>query len=538
MRRSIVGTLLVLLAACDSSTGTESETPADSGSTPEPDAPGSSDDDAPTPGDDDTDDDSSTDDDAIADDDGPPLSDDDMPSDDDDSATPSPSDDDSRSDDDSSTSDDDSTADDDSGGAPSFGDDDAAVDDDTPSDDDTVVPPSPVSNACDPLPPAEGPTIELSPQDDLAAAVAAAEEGTTLLLADGEYDVSGAEYIVFDVPGVTLRSLSGDPESVVIDGGYEIGSILNVRADDVTIAEVTLQRCQWHPIHVTGGVDSDTNRTTIYRVRVIDPGQQAIKINASEGYYADEGRIECSTLLLTDEGRERVTDCYTGGVDAHLARAWHVSDNHIEGFFCAQGLSEHAVHFWNSARDTVVERNRIVDCARGVGFGLGESGNGTSRDYGDDACPGAGFVGHYGGTIRNNMVFGGSEALFSSEFGMDSGVSLEQACGTIVVHNSVFAAQPPFVSMEYRFSNTDVVIANNLVSHRILERDGGLAELVGNLTDVPAATFNDAAAGDLHLAADSVAIDQSEATPAIPTEGDFDGDPRDDGAPDVGADEL
>lgn len=389
---------------------------------------------------------------------------------------------------------------------------------------------------CDPLPPPEGELIEVSPGDDLVQAIAAASEGATVLLDDGTYDVGGAEYIVFDVPGVTLRSRSGDPSSVVIDGGYQIGSILNVQADDITIAEVTLQRCQWHPIHVTGGADSDTTGTLIYRVRVIDPGQQAIKINANEGTYADDGIIACSTLLLTDAGREHVSDCYTGGIDAHLAHGWWVHDNLIEGFFCAQGLSEHAVHFWNSGRDTVVERNRIVDCARGIGFGLGESGNGTSRDYGDDACPGASFVGHYGGVIRNNMVFASSSALFASEYGCDSGVSLEQACGTQVLHNTVFTTEPPFVSMEYRFANTDVLIANNLTSHRILERDGATAELVGNLTDVPEETFVDAAAGDLHLAEGSPAIDAAEPVPEASVEVDFDGEVRS-GARDVGADE-
>jgi hypothetical protein len=394
----------------------------------------------------------------------------------------------------------------------------------------------PVAGDCDPLPPADGDVVNLGPGDDLAAAIASASEGTTLLLADGTYDVSQVEYIVFDVPGVTLRSETGDPESVVIDGGYQIGSILNVRADHVTIAEVTLQRCQWHPIHVTGGTDSDTTGTHIYRVRVVDPGQQAIKINASDGYYADEGTIACSTLLLTDAGRERVTDCYTGGIDAHLARGWWVHHNHIEGFFCAEGLSEHGIHFWNSARDTVVEQNRIVDCARGIGFGLGENGNGTARDYGDDACPGASFVGHYGGLIRNNVVFGSSGALFSSQFGFDSGVSLEQACGTEVVHNTVYTTDTPFVSMEYRFANTRALIANNLTSHQIQERDGASAELLGNITDAAESLFVDAAGGDLHLASESPAIDASEPLPSGAPEVDFEGDARD-AAPDVGADE-
>lgn len=399
-------------------------------------------------------------------------------------------------------------------------------------------PPPPPAVGCTPLPPPEGDVLELGPEDDLAAAIADAPTGRTLVLLDGTYDVSGAGYIVFDTPGVTLRSQSGDPSTVVLDGGYAIGSVLNVRASNVTIAEITIQRPMWHPIHVTGGTSANTEDTLIYRVRAIDPGQQAIKINASgEGFYSDGGTVACSHLELTDAGRSQVTDCYTGGIDAHLGWGWEIRDNHIEGFWCEQGLSEHGVHFWNGARDTLVERNVIVDCARGVGFGLGANGNGTTREYDDDPCPGAsGYVGHFGGIIRNNTVLAGRPELFDSQSGFDSGVALEQACEAQVVHNTIVSLQPPFVSMEYRFPNTQASIANNLVTHSITERDGGQATLMGNLSDQGTEHFVDAAGGDLHLVDGSTAIDAGVGLPAGLADEDFEGDLRD-GSPDVGADE-
>jgi hypothetical protein len=186
----------------------------------------------------------------------------------------------------------------------------------------------------------------------------------------------------------------------------------------------------------------------------------------------------------------------------------------------------------------VVERNTIIDCARGIGFGLGESGNGTSRDYGDDPCPGVtGFIGHYGGVIRNNAILGRDPAMFASQFGMDSGVALEQACGAVVTHNTVVALQPPFVGMEYRFANTQASIADNLVTHGITMRDGGTAVLEGNLVDVGTEHFVDAAAGDLHLVAGSSAIDAAVDVAGTEVVDDIDGDARD-GTPDVGADEY
>jgi hypothetical protein len=404
--------------------------------------------------------------------------------------------------------------------------------------DDTGDPPPPPAAGCEPLPPAEGDVVEIGPGDDLAATITNAPSGRTILLQDGTYDVSGASYIVFRTPGVTLRSASGDPSAVVLDGGYVIGEVLSVAASDITIAELTVQRPLYHPIHVTGAQDANIENTMIYRVRTIDPGQQAIKINASaEGFYADEGTVACSHLELTDAGRPMVTDCYTGGIDAHHSWGWEIRDNHIEGFWCDAGLSEHAVHFWNGARDTVVERNVIVDCVRGVGFGLGDMGNGTGREYDDDPCPGVGgYVGHFGGIIRNNTIWAARPEMFQSQLGFDSGIALEQACGTGVYHNTIVSLQQPFTNIEYRFANTSADIANNLTTHGIIERDGGQAMLMGNLSDQGTEHFVDAAGGDLHLADGSSAIDAGVVLAAGVADEDIDGDARD-GSPDVGADE-
>ncbi len=409
---------------------------------------------------------------------------------------------------------------------------------DTGSTDTDDPPPPPPGGGCDPLPPPEGDVIELGPGDDVAAAINDAPSGRTIMLQDGMYDLSGAGFIIFDTPGVTLRSVSGDPSTVVLDGGYSIGSVLNVRASDVTIAEITVQRPMWHPIHVSGGTSANVDNTMIYRVRAIDPGEQAIKINGSaEGYFADFGTVACSHLELTDAGRPQVSNCYTGGIDTHLGWGWEIRDNYIEGFWCDQGLSEHAIHFWSGARDTLVERNTIVDCARGIGFGLGENGNGNSRDYDDDPCPQAnGFVGHYGGIIRNNTIWAGRPELFGSAAGFDTGIALEQACGPQVVHNTVVSLQMPFSNIEYRWPNTSAYIANNLVTHSIIQRNDGQATLETNLADQGTEHFMDAAGGNVHLADGSAAIDAGTVLEPGLADEDIDGDARD-GSPDIGADE-
>ena len=127
----------------------------------------------------------------------------------------------------------------------------------------------------------------------------------------------------------------------------------------MTIADLTIREAATHPIHVVSTDGADTINTLIYNVHIVDPREQAIKINPNQGgYFVDDGEIACSHIELTDTGRSNVQPnpggCYTGGVDAHQAWGWIIRDNVIEGFWCNTGLSEHAVHCWRGCRDTVV----------------------------------------------------------------------------------------------------------------------------------------------------------------------------------------
>lgn len=400
--------------------------------------------------------------------------------------------------------------------------------------------PHPADSVCPPLPPPTGNVVHVSTVAGLESAVNNAASGSTILVADGYYNLDGV-YLLFDTPGVTLRSASGDRAAVVLDGNYLTSEIIQIVASDVTIADLTLREAYDHPIHVMSTEDSHTLNTLIYNVHIIDPGQQAIKINpVPGGFYTDDGVIACSHIELTNAGRAHIRDnCYTGGVDAHQARGWTLRDNRIQGFWCEAGLSEHAIHLWRGCRDTTIERNILLDNARGVGLGLVTDGEG--RTYPDDPCPAAsGYVDDYGGIIRNNFIAANDSGLFASQSGFDCGICLWNACNAQALHNTVYTADPgsTFSAIEWRFPNTQAQIVNNLANHTLRERDGATAEQSGNLSGALAEWFVAAAQGDLHLAPAALpAIDQVIAPPGVTD--DIDGEPRPSGAAaDIGADEL
>lgn len=392
------------------------------------------------------------------------------------------------------------------------------------------------SGPCRPLGGPSGRIVRVGPAQagSLQTIVSRAQAGATILLANGTYRLRSTLFV--STPGLQIRSASGRPGAVVLDGAYATGDLVAVAASDVTIAEVTLTRASYHLVHVVPKDGGATIRgVRLYRLRLIDGAEQFVKVNpnAARTAFVDSGRVECSAFRLTDRGREHVPSdflpCYTGGIDAHGARGWVVRLNRFEDIRCDRGLAEHAVHFWTGSRDTLVERNTIVDCARGIGFGLGELTD-WARRYPDLVV--AAYVGHYGGLIRNNVVV-------ARRPGMDTGIGLEQARGARVYHNTVYAAPGAtgyFSSLDYRFPNTSADIRNNLVT-KLTARDGATARLARNVERVPARWFRSPARLDFHLRRGAAgAIDRGVAVRAAGL--DIDGRPHSGGRPDIGADEL
>ena len=135
------------------------------------------------------------------------------------------------------------------------------------------------------------------------------------------------------------------------------------------------------------------------------------------------------------------------------------------------------------------------------------------------------FIGHYGGAIANNFVMANDPRLFASSGGFDTGIGLEQSCETAVLHNTIASTVAPrSSSIEWRFANTSAMVANNLVTHGLLPRDGGRATVTGNVANAPLTLFVDLPSGNLRLLPNAIAAIDKAAALDVPLPLDIDGD--------------
>jgi hypothetical protein len=336
----------------------------------------------------------------------------------------------------------------------------------------------------------------------------------TILLADNTYDLTDSLSLSENADNVIVRSLSGNRDNVILNGGgmtSGLSHVFQVAGNHVTIADVTLGWVANHGIQVHGEADADNLR--VHNVRFVDTFEQMLKGSVSgNGLSADHGIVEYCTFEFSSGQAEQD---YTGGIDVHRGKFWLVRDNLFRNIRSPAGSSaEHAVHFWNDSGNVIVERNMIINCDRGIGFGLGTQG-------------------HSGGIIRNNMIY--NDGAGSSD---DVGIGLENAANVNVLNNTVYL-EDYWAAIEYRFSGTTGGnIKNNLCNQQITERNGGSATLSHNIISAESSWFVNYSTGDLHLNATiTQAIDQAQILAEVPD--DIDSDLRPIGpAPDIGADEV
>ncbi len=359
----------------------------------------------------------------------------------------------------------------------------------------------------------------------LYSAIDNANSGTgdsTILVADGTYTLdSGA--LIIRADGVTVRGMSGSRDAVIIEGqgmyNSAVTQAFQIAADDVTLETLTIRLVSTHAVQVHGEPPFDADRVVLRDLRIQDAGEQLVKVSSDySGGFSEDGLVEgCELEYTAGIGPQ----WYIGGVDALFARNWTVRGNTFRGIRSPESrVAGHAIQFWTSSEYTLAERNIIINCDRGIGYGLGDRG-------------------HVGGVIRNNMIYhDGSRG--------DVGIELENAPGAKVYHNTIYQEHGFPAAISYRWpGTTDVHISNNLIlkngglSDAIHSRDGGSAlvevNYIGSLSD----WFVNPAEGDLHLAGQGIpqVVNQGIALPEVTD--DFDGELRPLGSGiELGADEI
>ena len=360
--------------------------------------------------------------------------------------------------------------------------------------------------------------------DGLHAAVEAANSGAgekTILLQDGVYQIPSGSGLYVTADGVTIGSVSGRRERVVVQGvGMEDGAGVShgflVAGKNFTLENLTIRNVRNHGVQIQGELDADNS--VVRNVVFQNTGEQMLKVSydaARPSAGSDGGLVENCLFEYTAGQGPR---WYIGGVDAHNAKNWVIRGNtfrDIQNPGEGDEPSEHAVHFWSNSENTLVERNLIVDCDRGIGFGLGDRG-------------------HSGGTIRNNMIY------HSGAGGVpDVGIGLENARDTEVYNNTIYFESDYPNAIEIRFAGTTGgFVRNTLTNRAVALRDGGDAARSNNVTDALAVWFVQASTGNLRLAS-AVPSVVDRAAAVIGLTDDFDGAPRPAGAGcDIGAHEY
>jgi hypothetical protein len=355
--------------------------------------------------------------------------------------------------------------------------------------------------ACPALP-VTGTTVAVATIGDLKAALLAAAPGTTILVADGTYNVDATLELT---AGVTVRSQSGDASKVVLDGGFVTIPVVRLSGSGSQLISVSVEHSGGEGVQVEPR-SSDQTDALLYDVSFVDNLVYALRIRpqnamVATGPYTDNGTVACSRFITTGS-----TGCDPGSgawaVNADAARGWTVRNNLFDHRSCPFAPSvTRTVQFDSGSRDTIVSGNTFLDTNFGILFG----GQPTGRTY-PDPLPAAcmGTSDHRGGLICNNVFSAPSPPPSASE-DFAEGIALWHACDSYVMHNTIASpAGETFSNVEYRFSDTYVHLINNFTTQAPLQRDLGTQDdawASSNQTVTSFAQFVDPAPGDLRPAA-------------------------------------
>ncbi len=291
-------------------------------------------------------------------------------------------------------------------------------------------------------------TKTVATESELYAAINIANKfggHTTIELRPGSYQLDST--ISLDAPGIFLSGAGKNANEVTISGDSmgadaKVKNLIRITSSNCRVSNLKLSKAGWHLVQVVG--DRNVKHSEFLDCIFEDSWEQMLKVTkGSNGEHASHGLIRGCVFRYT---KGIGPQWYVGGVDAHGASKWIVTENIFQGISSpSHKIAQHAIHFWSNSSDNLIERNLILNCDRGIGFGL--KGNPNT-----------------GGMIQNNLI---SHNVTKHPFS-DASIVVEDCIGAEINHNTCITDHNYPNSIECRRStSTNVVIRNNITNRSI-----------------------------------------------------------------------
>jgi hypothetical protein len=364
--------------------------------------------------------------------------------------------------------------------------------------------------------PETGRRVHVGTAQELAAAVQDAQDGDVVLLADGEYRIG--TFLGLDKrKNVSIRGQSNDPAKVILRGrGFDVVSrgddILRISAcENITVAYLTFADCHAYGLKVEA--EHSPKNIHIYHCHFLNVGTRGLKGSTAQRTVATGGSVRYCHFEnnKVPPGDWQFGGNYISAIDMMSLEDWTFSDNTFVNIKGHSGGGRAAIFVWVRSRRIVVERNRILNCDRGIAFG-NPSGSSNYME---------GMLHVYDSICRNNSIVTGP----------DAGIELAWVDGVKVYNNTVWRQDQAGRGIRSIEKIHHVDVANNLIRGALALTGGETAK--SNLAGPLDRYFIAPAAGDLRLTPQAAdAIDRGLRLTEV-TE-DIDRRPRGD-KPDIGA---
>lgn len=177
----------------------------------------------------------------------------------------------------------------------------------------------------------------------------------------------------------------------------QVDNLIRVSGKYFTLDGITLEQAGNHLIQIAGKQDADfpTLRNCVLR----DGFEQLLKVsyNSKTKVSTDNGLIDnCEFVYLAGNGPQH----YIGGIDVHGGHNWIVRRSLFRRIASPTSrISEPAIHFWNNTQNILIEDNIIINCDRGIGFGITNHPN-------------------TGGMIQNNLILHSANKHSNADLGI------------------------------------------------------------------------------------------------------------------------